>query len=513
MAIAFIPEGLPTALTASLTITANIMSQNKILCKSLKAVETLGAVNVICSDKTGTLTKNKMFVTDGAVGSKCSTPEKAKEHMDKHKSISGFHQLRGMSALCNAAEFDAASVYLPLQERPIFGDATDQALLRLSEGLESVNDLRKNFGKTYELAFNSKNKFMIRIFTARKMDAANLLLSEAERATFKSQDTILTIKGAPEVLITRCAKWIDEAGNVQEFKEEALNAVTQIKDKWSAEGKRVILMARKLLPAQDVSADPSSAQFESEAMRHAQTGLTLVGLAGVVDPPRDEIPEVVATLRRAGMRFFMVTGDFGLTALAIARQCGIVTTQGKVHEAKDLTRYRPKDQEKASDPSSVDESNIAINPQPTVLLLSGPDLITLSDYQWEQVCNYREIVFARTTPDQKLRIVRELQARDQVVGMTGDGVNDAPSLKAADMGIAIGSGSGIAIEAADMVLLDSFSAIVEAVRYGRVVFDNLKKTVTYLLPAGSFSEFWPVITSVVFELPQVLSSFLMIIIW
>jgi sodium/potassium-transporting ATPase subunit alpha len=147
------------------------------------------------------------------------------------------------------------------------------------------------------------------------------------------------------------------------------------------------------------------------------------------------------------------------------------------------------------------------------IVLSGPELITLNDNQWNQLCTYDEIVFARTTPEQKLRIVKEFQARDEIVGMTGDGVNDAPSLKAADIGIALGSGSDIAIEAADMVLLESFSAVVEAVQYGRVVFDNLKKTIAYLLPAGSFSEFWPVMTNVIFGLPQVLSSFLMIIIW
>jgi sodium/potassium-transporting ATPase subunit alpha len=147
------------------------------------------------------------------------------------------------------------------------------------------------------------------------------------------------------------------------------------------------------------------------------------------------------------------------------------------------------------------------------IVLSGPELITLNENQWDELCKYDEIVFARTTPEQKLRIVKEFQSRDEIVAMTGDGVNDAPSLKAADIGIALGSGSDIAIEAADMVLLESFSAVVEAVQYGRVVFDNLKKTIAYLLPAGSFSEFWPVMTNVIFGLPQVLSSFLMIIIW
>jgi len=136
----------------------------------------------------------------------------------------------------------------------------------------------------------------------------------------------------------------------------------------------------------------------------------------------------------------------------------------------------------------------------------------LNENQWDQLCRYDEIVFARTTPEQKLRIVREFQARDCCVGMTGDGVNDAPSLKAADIGIAMGSGSDVAIEAADMVLLESFSAIVVAIEYGRLVFDNLKKTIIYLLPAGSWSELWPVLLNVFFGLPQILSSFLMIII-
>jgi magnesium-transporting ATPase (P-type) len=188
-----------------------------------------------------------------------------------------------------------------------------------------------------------------------------------------------------------------------------------------------------------------------------------------------------------------------MTALAISRQCGIITAN-VVHESSSLQRF-------------ASSKNASASPRDAALLLTGADLMSLNDYQWDQVCEYPEIVFSRTTPDQKLRIVREFQNRRQVVGMTGDGVNDAPALRAADVGISLASGSDIAIEAADMVLLESFAAIVEAVRYGRVVFDNLKKVIAYLLPAGSFSEFWPVFTNVVFGLPQILSSFLMIIIW
>lgn len=504
VAVAFIPEGLPIALTASLTITANIMSKNKILCKSLKAVETLGAVSVICSDKTGTLTKNKMFVTDCALASKTFKPETARDDMIQNTSSSGVPQLRAMAGLCNAAEFDAATRNLPLHEQQIHGDATDQAVLRFSESLGPVAAIRQMFKKNYDLAFNSRNKFMIRIFSPLDSEGLDLALSKNERETFQPDDTILTIKGAPDILITRCTKWISPSGEVEEITSERLESVKALKDRWSSEGKRVILLARKIIKGKDIV--PSARDVESEALQHAKANLILVGMVGIVDPPRDEIPEVVSILRRAGIRFFMVTGDYGLTALAIARQCGIVTTEGRVHDLKDLDRYAPTE---VSPPAE----KIDTVSSPRSIVLSGPDLMTLSEYQWNQLCKYEEIVFSRTTPDQKLRIVREFQSHDEIVAMTGDGVNDAPSLKAADMGIAMGGGSDIAIEAADMVLLDSFSAIVEAVKYGRVVFDNLKKTITYLLPAGSFSEFWPVMTNVVFGLPQVLSSFLMIIIW
>ncbi|KAG4221625.1 hypothetical protein PC116_g29899 [Phytophthora cactorum] len=196
----------------------------------------------------------------------------------------------------------------------------------------------------------------------------------------------------------------------------------------------------------------------------------------------------------------MVTGDFALTALSIARDAGIVSSPTPfVHNVSSLPREELVEDAKTPNTRSS-------------ILISGPELIGLNEHQWKTLTEYQEIVFARTTPEQKLRIVKEFQTNG-VVAMTGDGVNDAPSLKAADVGIALGSGSDIAIEAADMVLLDSFSSVVEAVQYGRVVFDNLKKVICYLLPAGSFAEFWPVMTNVIFGIPQILSSFLMIIIW
>ncbi|KAF5850735.1 hypothetical protein GGP41_010437 [Bipolaris sorokiniana] len=483
-AVAFIPEGLPIALTTSLTIVANMMRKNKILCKSLKTVETLGSVSVICSDKTGTLTKNKMVVTDVCSVDKTYTVDAALREMAAAEFITdgtvpkpaAIEQIRIVGGLCNSGEFDAATMHLPIADRKINGDATDQAILRLSESFGSVNELRNQWKKTFEIAFNSKNKFMVRIMVA------------ADQPSTTSVGTLL-VKGAPDILLPRCELALNEQGEEIVMSDLKRQWIESVKDDWSRQGKRVLLLARK-----PTIVATSGAQ-EKDVLASIRDGLTFVGIVGIVDPPRDEISDVVRILRGASIRIFMVTGDFKLTAQAIAEECGIISNSAIVDDISALDRYG----------NSVGKTKQAI-------VLSGSELITLNEAQWDQLCAYQEIVFARTTPEQKLRIVKEFQARENVVGMTGDGVNDAPSLKAADIGIAMGGGSDIAIEASDMVLLDSFAAIVEAVKYGRLVFDNLKKTIVYLLPAGSFSELWPVVTNVVFGIPQILSSFLMIII-
>ncbi|KAL7800286.1 putative H /K ATPase alpha subunit [Trichoderma ceciliae] len=502
VAIAFIPEGLPIAITASLTITARLMARHNILCKSLKTVETLGSVSVICSDKTGTLTTGKMTVTDCAVASENMTVSEAKA-IKVDDTSSPVTQLGALSALCNAAELDAASPNVPAAQRKVFGDATDTAILRFSESLkdDNVAYFRSCWQRVFELAFNSKNKFMIRCFTIGRNVALSHTLTAEEAAKFQVSDLLLTLKGAPDVLIERCSHYLTTAGSVSQLDGDAKATFEQTKNIYSSQGKRCLLLARKVVPGDSIGAEAGTIKYEEALLQEAKSGLVLVGMVAIVDPLRAEIPEVVSTLRGAGIRIAMVTGDFALTALAIAREAGIVTSLqvGSVHDL---------DGTSASD--SYDLKN-AVPSRGGAIVISGPELLTLSDYQWKALTLYDEIVFARTTPEQKLRIVREFQI-DNVVAMTGDGVNDAPSLKAADVGVSLTGASDIAMEAADMILLESFSSIVIAVQYGRVVFDNLKKVIAYLLPAGSFSEFWPVITSVVFGLPQVLSSFLMIVI-
>ena len=516
VAVAFIPEGLPIAVTASLTITAGVMKRNKVLCKSLKTVETLGSVTVICSDKTGTLTRNEMTVTDCMIG---KAQISANKILDKNRASvvevvgqslesvvnptypnSDLEQFALVAGLCNEAEFDPTTQHLAIAERKVNGNATDQAILRLTESIRSVSEMKLKWQTLFRLAFNSKNKFMVTIIQKVRAN------SETQEQT-PDRPQLLAIKGAPDILLPRCTSYLGQNGDLVEMRETDREAIEQVKNEWSGQGKRVILLAQKKLTSKftDNGLLPSSRDYEQAVMEESAGGLELIGLCGIVDPPRAEIPEVVRTLRRAGIKIFMVTGDFKLTAQAIAASCGIITNQKD--QIDDITALTAD-----HDPKFDDIFQKRPGGNPTSIVLSGPELITLNNDQWNSLCKYDEIVFARTTPEQKLRIVKELQSRDETVGMTGDGVNDAPSLKAADVGIAMGSGSDVAIEASDMVLLDSFSAIVQAVLYGRVAYDNLKKTICYLLPAGSFSEFWPVMTNVLFGLPQVLSSFLMIII-
>lgn len=499
--VAFVPEGLPMAVTISLTIIANKMKSSNVLCKSLATVETLGAVNLICSDKTGTLTMNKMFVVNSGVGEQEWTPEEAHDaHIaakaDRGSPISLLHTT---ASLCCTATFDAATLNLPMSERKMFGDATDCAVLRFSETISPISMVRENWLKIFEIPFNSKNKFMLRLMQPSNNEAFLDAVLPSETLDYSAEDYCMTLKGAPDVLMARCNRLLLPSGEIVEMTATRKKMLEALQEKWSSTGLRVLMFARKMILRSAFTKElggSDTAAYADFVESSAREGMVCVGLVGIVDPPKEDIPEVVSICRGAGIRFFMVTGDFKLTAAAIARQVGIITVFD-VHGLDNLDR------------------NLSVIPNEHfsgAIVLSGPELITLNENQWNQLCQYQEVVFARTTPEQKLRIVKEFQSRNNIVAMTGDGVNDAPSLKAADIGIAMAGGSDVAIEAADMVLLEDFSAIVSALESGRLVFDNLKKTVLYLLPAGSFSELWPVLTSVFFGIPQSLSSFLMIII-
>ncbi len=486
--VAFIPEGMPIGVALTLMIVARRMKACNILPKGLGTVETLGCVNVICSDKTGTLTKNEMRVSSVAVvDHDFESPEDVYESLRSKEPSEVCSALYRAADLCNAASFDPTSYHLPPRDRGVQGNATDAAVLRFVAGGMKTDDRPTPPAPDFEIPFNSKNKWMLTMYRNTESDGFQVY-----------------VKGAPDVLLPGCTKyWSHKTQSVQPLDGASRAAFKAIQDKRSRHAERVIVLCEKTL--QPTSRHGTNA-FSDEVTVNAISDLTVVCIFGIIDPPRMETEATIRECRRAGSRFFMVTGDYGLTAAAIATQIGIFTG---TREPDTFDRVRAASLAlSASDPSGKS----VVSADRGSLLLEGPQIARLAAEDWDVVCQYQEIVFARTTPEQKLRIVNEFRQRDNVVAVTGDGVNDAPAMRAADVGIAVVTGSDVAIEAADLVLLDRFDEIVQAIRLGRLVFQNLQKVIAYLLPAGSWSEIWPVILNVFFGVPLPLSSFLMIII-
>ncbi|KAH6617713.1 hypothetical protein B0J18DRAFT_445970 [Chaetomium sp. MPI-SDFR-AT-0129] len=492
--VAFIPEGMPVAVALTLMMVARRMKAVNILPKGLSTVETLGCVNVICSDKTGTLTKNEMRVTSVAlVDEELASPA---EVYQTSRFVQSAAALYRAADLCHAASFDPTSLHLPPTERTVQGNATDGAVLRFVAGGMPSNEGDSGGGKNqypkkpssdFEIPFNSKTKWMLTMYRRNETDS--------EYQTY--------VKGAPDILLPACTTfWSGKTDSIQPLDAAARAAFQAIQDKRSRHAERVIVLCEKTMAPTNL---PGTNAFRDEVAANAISNLTVVGVLGIMDPPRMETAATISECRRAGARFFMVTGDYGLTAAAIASQIGILTSP---RDPDGFDQIREKSVESVDSTESAEH-----NTNHHSLLLEGPQIARLSDDDWDIVCRYQEIVFARTTPEQKLRIVNELRARDDnVVAVTGDGVNDAPAMRAADVGIAVVTGSDVAIEASDLVLLDRFDEIVQAIRLGRLVFQNLQKVIAYLLPAGSWSEIWPVLLNVFFGVPLPLSSFLMIII-
>ncbi|KLO07342.1 sodium-potassium ATPase [Schizopora paradoxa] len=508
--VAFIPEGLPIAVTMSLAKVAHTLSKNMILCKSLSIVETLGSVNVICSDKTGTLTQGKMHVEDAAVFDTQFVPSSLRDALvtSTLQKRENLVQLPAISAICNAATMTNVGDASETSGRQIMGDATDTAILRFSDQIGSSDQYREPWNEVYKVSFNSKTKFMLKLckLYPKDFNATTFPAPIASWDNFTSRDYLLAVKGAPDVLLSRCEYVVNPDGGAPiALTQKSKVRIVAVQEQWAAQGRRVLLLARKVLRDDDVphKMDRNSEEF-AELIDDLNAELTIVGLVGLIDPLKHDIVETVRICRDAGIRFFVVTGDHPTTSIAIAAQAGVISNVNKIHRFSDL--------DASKSPNAVEKYDMNFEGVKKGIVITGPELAQITGGQMEQLAQYDEIVFARTTPEQKLKIVREFQARRNIVAMTGDGVNDAPSLKAADIGIAMGNGSDVAREAADMVLLKDFSAIVVALEYGRLVYDNLKKTVLYLLPAGSFSELMPILLNVLLGVPQMLSNIQMILI-
>lgn len=507
VAVAFIPEGLPIALTTCLIITASKMRRSKILCKTLSTVETLGSVSVLAFDKTGTLTKNNMTVTnvckagiEEKYGDSKSETSGESEHFDALTN----HFLT-ISSLCNDATVSRTGA--------LNGNATDKAIFTYADALKPRWELEQTWNSRFQLAFNSKDKYMANLLDAncsfqlpeKTWSQIGITLPLGDEESF----SLLTVKGAPDILLKSCTGILQKDGDdgvvVKDIDDQILQNLKAVQQNWSNEGKRVIMLASKMVRPSKI--DFTNRFSASEKLREESSyGMTLVGMLGIEDPPRKNIDAVIGQLRDAGVKIVMITGDFELTGLSIAKQVAIVI--GNVDRYQDVVAATARETDLADS-----------SPIPRAVSIVGSDLNIMTDDEWARVVRYEELVFTRTTPEQKLMIIKQFQSHGHIIGMSGDGINDSPSLKQADIGISLIDASDIAKEASDIILMNNtgaedelFKSIVDALEYGRLVFENLRKTIGYLLPAGTYAELWPVLMNVIFGMPQMLLSFLMIII-
>jgi magnesium-transporting ATPase (P-type) len=351
-----------------------------------------------------------------------------------------------VSALCNRAVYDQSTIDFPPQQRKVIGDASDTGILLFAEEFCKAVQVRDSFNKLLEIPFNSKNKWMLNIWNI-------------------DDKPVLYMKGAAEIIMDRCDTMLMEDGTEIPLNQEMRIRLAEIQEELSANGERVLGLARQQLLEHSVDSP-----FDAETLNFPTTGHCFVGLVALIDPPRVDVFDAVNKCKKASVRVMMVTGDHPSTATAIAKMVGIVT-QEKVVEIT------------GNDILNDDDTQDMIASR--ALAIRGPVIPDLDQKTWDNILKHDEIVWARTTPEHKLTIVMECQKRKHVVAVTGDGVNDAPALKQANVGVAMGSGSEVAREAADLVLTDSkFSSIVVGIENGRLVFDNMKKVILYLIPAG-----------------------------
>ena len=412
LAISVIPEGLPATATIVMALGVQRMAKQNALIRKLPAVETLGSTTVICSDKTGTLTQNKMTVKqfalyDDFINGKIKTD---KDKVDNRELLQA-------AVLCNNAA---------LEDNKAVGDPTEVALLTFSKKQNFT--ITSDHQRVLELPFDSDRKRMTVIY--------------------KFTDYVIYTKGAIDSILPLCNK-IDVNGKEKDLTEDDIAKINELCRISSQGALRVLAFAKK-----NVKEIPPKKSIEKD--------LTFIGILSMIDPPRDEVKKAIATCHRAGIKVIMITGDHIDTAIAITKQLNI---------------YQEGD-----------------------LAFSGSDLVNMTDEQLDQIV-YKTSVFARISPNDKLRIVNSLKRQQNIVAMTGDGVNDAPALKAADIGVAMGKiGTDVARESADMILLDdNFTTIEYAIKEGRRIYSNIQKVIQYLL-AGNISEVLTIFLAVLFNI-------------
>jgi sodium/potassium-transporting ATPase subunit alpha len=488
--VANVPEGLLATVTVCLTLTAKRMASKNCLVKNLEAVETLGSTSTICSDKTGTLTQNRMTVAhmwfDNRIveadtsEDQTSPSKKVKIYNGKDASYDSdsatWRSLARVAMLCNRAEFKVGQENVPVLKKECNGDASESALLKCVElSIGKVIEFRASNKKISEIPFNSTNKYQASIHENADPDDAR---------------HILVMKGAPERILDRCST-IMINGEEKPLNDEWRDAFNQSYMELGGLGERVLGFCDYMLPLDQF---PAGYPFDADEENFPLTGLRFVGLMSMIDPPRAAVPDAVGKCRSAGIKVIMVTGDHPITAKAIAKGVGIISEGNETVEDIAARRGIP-----------VSE----VNPREAkACVVHGSDLRDMTPAQIDDILIYHpEIVFARTSPQQKLIIVEGCQRQGQIVAVTGDGVNDSPALKKADIGVAMGiAGSDVSKQAADMILLDdNFASIVTGVEEGRLIFDNLKKSIAYTL-TSNIPEISPFLLFILADVPLPLGT-------
>jgi Ca2+-transporting ATPase len=450
LAVSAVPEALPGLVTITLALGARELATLGAIVRKLASAETLGSVTYICADKTGTLTKGEMtvrrlFVNGNFIEVTGSGYDPKGEFLlagkrIKPKDDEHVERLLSIGALCNNARYDE-------EKCEIIGDPTEGALLvsAVKAGI-NLDELKKRYRRIGEIPFSSERKKMTTIhFWAGKM--------------------LAFVKGAPEVILELCT-WIFESGEFKRITEEERKRLLRVNEEMASEGLRVLGMAYRELPE-------GMKEFEEETVERE---LIFVGFQGMMDPPRKEAIRAIALCKRAGIKNIMITGDHKLTAIAVAKELGML--------------------------SEGEENRV----------LTGTELERLSPEEYDKIVD-KIVIYARVSPIHKLRIVEALKKKGEIVAMTGDGVNDAPALKRADIGVAMGiTGTDVSKEAADMVLSDdNYATLVKAIEKGRAIYDNIRKYLRFLI-ACNFDElivvgFW---TLLGFPLPLLPTQILFI---
>uniref|UniRef100_A0A3Q4GI80 Sodium/potassium-transporting ATPase subunit alpha n=1 Tax=Neolamprologus brichardi TaxID=32507 RepID=A0A3Q4GI80_NEOBR len=476
--VANVPEGLLATVTVCLTLTAKRMAKKNCLVKNLEAVETLGSTSTICSDKTGTLTQNRMTVAhmwfDNQIHEADTTENQSGTSFDR--SSATWANLSRIAGLCNRAVFLADQSNVPILKRDVAGDASEAALLKCIElCCGSVSEMREKYHKIAEIPFNSTNKYQLSIH---------------KNTTPGETKHLLVMKGAPERILDRCSSIVLQ-GKEQALDDEMKDAFQNAYVELGGLGERVLGFCHCHLPDDQF---PEGFAFDTDEVNFPTENLCFVGLMAMIDPPRAAVPDAVGKCRSAGIKVIMVTGDHPITAKAIAKGVGIISEGNETVEDIAARLNVP-----------VSE----VNPRDAkACVVHGGELKDMTSEELDDLLKHHtEIVFARTSPQQKLIIVEGCQRQGAIVAVTGDGVNDSPALKKADIGVAMGiAGSDVSKQAADMILLDdNFASIVTGVEEGRLIFDNLKKSIAYTL-TSNIPEISPFLLFIIANIPLPLGT-------